>query len=120
MDSAPQPEAFVQLKPGAGNALTEALATSNWQGPLRIDLQTSGCCDPALGLRAEPQAAPDDLIQEIEGVRFAISRQTFDLVGQVTIAVSLEGDRTGFVLTSQKPLSEWQGFGVCAILFDSD
>ena len=42
---------------------------------------------------------------------FVISRETHDLVGEVTIGCKEDG----FVVTSAKPLSEWDGFAPCRI-----
>ena len=44
-----------------------------------------------------------------------ISPDIHQTVGEVTIAFVDERDKKGFVITSSKPLSEWEGFGVCDI-----
>ncbi len=55
------------------------------------------------------------MIEEAEGVTFVISPEVYQLVGEITISYTDEAGRKGFVLTSEKPLSEWDGLGVCSI-----
>jgi len=56
-----------------------------------------------------------DLIQELDGLTFVIKPETYNLVGKVTISYVDEMGRKGFVLTSSKPLGEWDGFGCSEI-----
>ena len=84
------------------------------QRPLRIDLQASGCCDPSLGLRVDI-VRESDLIQEIDGLVFVISPDIHRLAGEVTIRYVDESHRKGFILTSSKRVSEWDGFCVSSI-----
>jgi Fe-S cluster assembly iron-binding protein IscA len=56
-----------------------------------------------------------DLIQEVEGLKFVMSPEIYQLVGEVAISYADEIGRKGFLLTSEKPLSEWDGFGVSTI-----
>jgi Fe-S cluster assembly iron-binding protein IscA len=56
-----------------------------------------------------------DLTQEVDGLTFVISSEVHQLVGNVTISYIDEIGRKGFILTSDKPLSEWDGLGVCAV-----
>jgi Fe-S cluster assembly iron-binding protein IscA len=102
----------IQLVPGAGEAIKAFLAEKNCQGPVRIDLHSTGCCDVSLGLSVG-QRRDADMIEEVEGLQFAMSPETYQLVGAVTIAY--DGEKKGFVLTSSKPVSEWEGFGACTI-----
>ena len=51
-----------------------------------------------------------DLVEELDGVTFVMSPETYELVGEVTISYTDDGGREGFLLTSSKPLSEWDGF----------
>lgn len=108
---------MVQLEPGTGQAMKAFLAEKKYQGPIRIDLHSTGCCDVSLGLSADAIRA-DDLVQEVDGLQFAMSPETYQLVGEVTI--SHDSRRKGFVLSSSKPVSEWEGFGVCTIEISSD
>jgi Fe-S cluster assembly iron-binding protein IscA len=90
------------------------LAEKGFQRPIRIDLQFSGCCDPSLGLSLDTIHA-SDLMQELEGVTFAIAPDTYQLVGEVTISYVDNVDEKGFVLTSRNPVSEWEGFTISKI-----
>jgi Fe-S cluster assembly iron-binding protein IscA len=56
-----------------------------------------------------------DLIEEADGLTFVIAPEVYQLVGDVSISYTDEIGRKGFILTSDKPVSEWDGLGVCAI-----
>jgi len=105
---------FVILEIKAAAELKRFLAEREIQQLIRIELQFSGCCDPALGLRAD-QMLETDLIQELDGLQFAIDRKTFALVGNVRIGYKKSSENAGFTLTSDQPVSEWEGFGVCQV-----
>ena len=85
------------------------------QRALRIDLQASGCCDPSLGLRVDT-VRESDLIQETGGLVFVVSPEIYRLAGEVTISYIDQSHRKGFVLTSSKPVTEWDGFSVGSII----
>jgi Fe-S cluster assembly iron-binding protein IscA len=57
----------------------------------------------------------NDLVQEIKDLTFVINPEIHELAGDVTISYVDEKGKKGFVLTSSKPLNEWDGFGVCEI-----
>jgi Fe-S cluster assembly iron-binding protein IscA len=104
----------VKLEAGAGQAIKSFLAEKGIQRPLRIHLQFTGCCDPSLGLSVDSIREPD-LIEEVDGLTFVIDPEVYQLVGDITISYIDEIGRKGFILTSDKPVSEWDGLGVCAI-----
>jgi len=81
---------------------------------IRIDLHSTGCCDSSLGPSLD-EIQENDLIQEIEGLTFVINPEIYELVGEVTISYVDENGKKGFVISSSKPLNEWDGFGVCEI-----
>ena len=56
-----------------------------------------------------------DFTLEIDGLIFIINPETYELVGEVTISYVDEMKRKGFMLTSSKPVGEWDGFGVSDI-----
>ena len=89
------------------------------KGPIRIDLQSTGCCDPSLGLSVDRESA-EDMKCENGGVEFLIGPSVHQTVGDVKIEYSDDSVSPGFVLTSARPLSEWEGFGVCNIKISSD
>jgi Fe-S cluster assembly iron-binding protein IscA len=106
---------IVTLQAAASQAIRSLLDQQGLlQRPIRIDLQSSGCCDPSLGLRVDT-VHESDLIQEIDGLVFIISPEIHRLAGEVTIRYVDDSHRKGFVLTSSKPVSEWDGFGVSSI-----
>ena len=105
---------MVKLEASASQAIRSFLAEKGIQGPLRIDLRSSGCCDPSLSLSVN-NIRESDLIQEVEGLTLIMSPEIYQLVGEVTISYVDEIGRKGFLLTSEKPISEWDGFGVSII-----
>jgi Fe-S cluster assembly iron-binding protein IscA len=98
------------LERGSGEAIRALLAERRLPPVVRIEIQSTGCCDSSLGLRADA-ATGFDLVEEIEGVIFLLDRKLFDFVGEVTISLA----DNGFVLNSRTPLNEWAGFGACSI-----
>lgn len=105
---------LVKLNKAAGQAVRSVLAEKGSPGPIRIELQFTGCCDPSLGLIVDAKREAD-LVQEVDGLTFVIDRETHDLAGQVSIAYKPEEGRRVFVLTSSKPISEWDGFLTCSV-----
>ena len=105
---------MIRLEPGAGQAIRSFLAEKGLGRPVRVDLQSSGCCDASLGLSVDTPGE-SDLIEELDGLTFVMSPETYQLVGEVTISYVNDAGREGFVITSSKPLNEWSGFGVCKI-----
>jgi len=101
---------LVTLEPGVGHAIKSSLAEAGVHGPVRIEIRFSGCCDPSLGLIVDT-IRESDLVEEVDGLTFVVSPETDQLVGEVTISYA-DG---GFVLTSSKPLGEWDGFATCRI-----
>jgi Fe-S cluster assembly iron-binding protein IscA len=53
-----------------------------------------------------------DLTLELDGLTFVISPEISELVGEVTISYEDQIGKKGFVLTSSKPVGEWDGFGI--------
>ena len=102
---------LVTLEPGASQAVRSALAEKGVEGPIRIEVRSSGCCDPSLVLTVD-EVRSSDLAEEVDGVTFVMSPETQELVGEVRIACADDAGRRGFVLTSSRPLSEWDGFAV--------
>jgi Fe-S cluster assembly iron-binding protein IscA len=105
---------LVTLDPGAGQAIKSLLSERGAQGPVRIEIQSTGCCDSSLGLIVDT-VRESDLVEELDGLTFVISPETHQLVGEVTISYTTDAGREGFVLTSSKPLSEWDGFATRTI-----
>jgi Fe-S cluster assembly iron-binding protein IscA len=56
-----------------------------------------------------------DLTLELDGLTFVINPETYQLLGEVTVSYVDEMGKKGFVLTSSKPIGEWDGFGVSDI-----
>jgi Fe-S cluster assembly iron-binding protein IscA len=105
---------LVTLDPGAGQAIKSLLSEGGIQRPIRIEIQSTGCCDSSLGLIVDT-VRKSDLVQELDGLTFVISPETHQLVGEVRISCADDAGKEGFVLTSSKPLSEWDGFAARSI-----
>jgi Fe-S cluster assembly iron-binding protein IscA len=82
--------------------------------PLRVRLQFAGCCDPTLGLGLD-QAREDDHVLNVGALTLVMDPKTAETAGEVTVDWVDRGWERGFVLTSQKPLSEWEGLTLCAV-----
>jgi len=104
----------VKLESGAGQAASRFLNEKGIGRPLRIDLRFTGCCDASLGLRVD-DISESDLYIVAEGMIFVMDPEVYRLAGEVTIAYVEEEGRKGFMLTSERPVSEWEGFGVSDI-----
>ncbi len=94
-------------------AVKEELLRQGSTGPVRIELRFAGCCDASLGLRVD-SAREEDLVREIAGVTFVVSPEVFETAGDISIGYCDEAGRRGFMLSSAKPVSEWQGFAPCS------
>ena len=105
---------MVRVEPGAVQAIKVFLAQTGAEGPLRVDLLSTGCCDPSLGLRLD-RVEGSDITEDVEGITFVVSPEVQRLFGEITISYIDEKDRQGFLITSERPVSEWVGFGVSAI-----
>lgn len=102
------------MRPGASQAIKSILSDKGIEQSIRIDLHSSGCCDSSLCLCVDT-ALETDLIVELDGLTFVINPEVYHVVGEVTISYVDEMGRKGFILTSSKPVSEWDGFGVSDI-----
>jgi Fe-S cluster assembly iron-binding protein IscA len=105
---------IIKLEPGVSQVIKSFLSAKGVHQAIRIELKTSGCCDASLGLHIGT-ISDSDLIMESDGLKFIIARETYQLVGEVTISYVDEPLRKGFILTSSKPVSEWDGFAVTEI-----
>ena len=105
---------LVKLDPNASQAVKSLLSEKGSRGPVRIELQFTGCCDPSLGLIVDA-IRESDLVEEVDGVAFVIDPQTHDLAGEVTIAYKDDGGRDVFLLTSSNPVGEWDGLITCSL-----
>ncbi|MGA2157739.1 MAG: hypothetical protein ABSG90_00840 [Dehalococcoidia bacterium] len=105
-------EVMVNVTVDAATAIKSFLVDKDNRKPIRIDIHNTGCCDCSLGLVVD-EVRENDLIQEIEGLTFVINPDIHELAGEVTISYIDEKVKKGFVVTSSKPLNEWDGFGVC-------
>jgi len=105
---------LVTLEPDAGQAIKSFLSEKGIRGPIRIEIQSTGCCDSSLELSVDT-VRESDLVEELDGLTFVISPETHELVGEVKISYTDDAGKKGFILTSSNPLSEWDGFATRSI-----
>jgi Fe-S cluster assembly iron-binding protein IscA len=105
---------IIKLEPGVSQVIKSFMADKGIRQPIRIDLRSSGCCDASLYLCMD-DILDTDLTVELEGLTFVINPDTYQLVGEVTISYVDEMGGKGFVLSSSKPVGEWDGFGASEI-----
>jgi len=105
---------LVTLDPDAGQAIRSLVSERGIRGPVRIEIQSTGCCDSSLELSVDT-VRESDLVEELDGLTFVISPETHQLVGEVRISYTDDAGRKGFILTSSQPLGEWDGFATRSI-----
>ncbi len=105
---------LVKVSPEAHAALESQLAEKGVQGPVRIELQFTGCCDPSLGLMVDVPR-DTDFVEEVDGITFVIDPAAEELAGQVTIDRTADGGRDAFLVTSEHPIGEWDGLITCSL-----
>ncbi len=106
---------MIKVEQSASKAIQEFFAGKGTLRPVRIELQSSGCCDSTLGLKLD-EVRESDLIEKIDGLTFVMSPDLNSLAGEVTISYVDEAGKKGFVIVSDNPISEWAGFGVCQLM----
>ena len=82
---------------------------------LRVRLQSAGCCDPVLALLID-KPEPGDQEVVIDGINLLVDRHTAATCGRIDIDYAEKTWAQGFIITSEKPLSEWQGISACKII----
>lgn len=102
------------LGPGTTQAIKSLLDAKGLRASIRIDIGFTGCCDASLSLQADSHCE-DDLVEEIEGITFLINTDIYKLSGDISINYIEAQGKKGFAITSERPISEWTGFGVCDI-----
>lgn len=105
---------MITVTPEAIDAIQAFLSKQEIQKPIRIHLRSTGCCDASLGLMADDRRE-DDWTEDVQGILFVIGKDLEKLTGNIAIATSVDAQATGFVVTPENPISEWDGFGVCQI-----
>lgn len=104
---------MIELTQAAVQAIKEQVAAPG-ETHLRVRLQSAGCCDPVLALLIDEPAA-DDQRTTIDEINLLVDPHTAETCGTINIDYSEKSWAQGFVITSQKPLSEWQGMAACNI-----
>ncbi len=63
---------FIKLTPEATQSIKAFQKEKGVFDPIRVDIQSTGCCDPSLGLFLD-HLRPADLVEESDGLQFVIS-----------------------------------------------
>lgn len=104
----------IKLDPNACTAIKETLSEKGLPFCVRIEIQSTGCCDASLGMTPDTAEA-SDLIKEFEGLTILMRPALYALVGDISISCVDDSRSNEFILVSEKPLNEWAGFGRCVI-----
>ncbi len=105
---------FIKLDLNTCLKIKETLSREGLPLSVRIELRSTGCCDSSLGLIAGG-VEESDLVEEADGLKIVMSPEIHNLVGEVSVDYVDDGRKQGFVLSSSKPLNEWEGFAACSI-----
>jgi Fe-S cluster assembly iron-binding protein IscA len=100
---------MITLSPSDCTTIKSILSKKGLPCSIRIEIRSTGCCDASLGLAADT-AEESDLVEEIEGLKIFMRPTLHGLVGEVSIRSVEDSGRNEFILVSEKPLNEWQGF----------
>ena len=88
----------------AREKLVDYMAQNNLNSPLRIMLMQGGCSGPALGIGLDEQK-DGDIVTTKEGLTFLIDRELLAECGNVSVDFIDNGNRSGFIITTSKPLA---------------
>ena len=101
---------MIKLTPSACVAIKGALSGMGLPLSVRIEIRSTGCCDSSLGMIAD-QAEETDLIEKIDGLTILMQPAIHARVGEVSIFCVDHVENYSFIIVSERPLNEWEGFG---------
>ena len=81
---------FIKLTPEAARSIKAFQKENGVFDPIRVDLQSTGCCDPSLGLFLD-RRRPADLIEESDGIQLVISPDILRPSGRWPLAGWMRG-----------------------------
>ena len=93
---------MIHIRPEAEEALAK------YDRVLRLQVRTSGCCEPALAAFWD-EKRPDDLSASVGALTLVVDRDSFGITGAITVDIDSQGDPPTLLLATDKPLSEWAG-----------
>jgi Fe-S cluster assembly iron-binding protein IscA len=105
---------MIKLDPSACETIKKELSEKGLPLSVRIEIRSSDCCDPSLGLALDKQREAD-LVEMVDCLTVVMSPEVYALVGEVAVSYVDDSERKGFIITSEKALHEWQGFAACEI-----
>jgi iron-sulfur cluster assembly protein len=94
----------------AVSKLKEYMAQNNIDSALRVALMQGGCSGPSLGLALD-EPKDNDKIFENNSLKFLIEKGLLETCGSVKVEYLDAGPRSGFGITSAKPLGGGGGCG---------
>lgn len=92
----------------ANEKLIEYLQANNISSPLRIALMQGGCSGPSLGLALDEEKPTDELFAR-QNLTFLVEKDLLEQCGSITVDYAEAGTRSGFTVTSAKPLPDTGG-----------
>ena len=106
---------MVKVAPDTVEAIKAWSASNDIRGALRLQVQTSGCCEPILAASFD-EIREDDLVEDIDGLQIAIDPSTYRITGEICIELAEEESSPPLLkLSPNLPLSEWSGFLITPI-----
>ncbi len=88
--------------------LTEYLQANNISSPLRLALMQGGCSGSSLGLALDEKKQTDELFTR-QNLTFLVEKDLLQQCGSITVDYAEAGNRSGFTITSAKPLPDTGG-----------
>ncbi len=100
---------MIKLSPSDCTTIKAILSEKGLPCSVRIEIRSTGCCDASLSMTADT-AEESDLIEEIAGLTIFMRPALYALVGEVSVRCVDDSRTNEFILVSEKPLNEWEGF----------
>ena len=94
----------------AVSKLKEYMAQNNIDSALRVALMQGGCSGPSLGLALD-EPKDNDTVFENNSLKFLIEKGLLETCGSIQVEYLDAGPRSGFGITSAKPLGGGGGCG---------
>jgi len=99
---------MLEITTQASKKLIEYMQTNNISSSLRIALMQGGCSGPSLGLALDEKKITDELFTR-PNLTFLVEKDLLQQCGGITVDYAEAGNRSGFTITSTKPLPQTGG-----------
>lgn len=99
---------MLEITTQANEKLIEYMQANNISSSLRVALMQGGCSGPSLGLALDEEKPTDELFSR-QNLTFLVEKDLLQQCGSITVDYTEAGSRSGFTITSTKPLPETGG-----------